>query len=62
MQFGIWNITSLTGKEVETIDKTEKYRIKILGVSETKKKEHGEKNLEKGNVLTSEMQWSRSEI
>jgi hypothetical protein len=39
--FGCWNITSLTGKEAEVVEEMMKYRIPILGVSETKKKGYG---------------------
>ncbi|KAK9720242.1 hypothetical protein QE152_g22190 [Popillia japonica] len=40
---GIWNINTLTGKDVEIIEEMESNNIDILGVSETKKKGRGQK-------------------
>ena len=41
MRIGTWNVRSINGKEVELIDEIKKYRINILGVTETKKKGQG---------------------
>lgn len=41
----------MTGKEVEIVEEMEKYKLAILGVSETKKKGSGQTNLDKGYVM-----------
>lgn len=41
MVIGSWNITSLTEREVELVEGTEKYKLSILRISETKRKGHG---------------------
>ena len=40
-----WNIRSINGKEVELVEEVKKYKIDILGVTETKKKGQGVQNL-----------------
>lgn len=51
MRIGTWNITSMTGKEVEVVQEMKKYNVQILGVCETKKKGHGEMVLDSGYVF-----------
>lgn len=51
IRFGTWNITSLTGKELEIIQEIEKYKVQVLGLAEIKKKGSGLMNMDKGYVL-----------
>ena len=41
LHIGIWNVTLLTGKESELVDKAIRYRLDIVGVSSTKRKGNG---------------------
>ena len=45
MIFGTWNVQSLRGKEVELVEEAKKYKVDILGITETKKKGQGIENL-----------------
>ena len=38
LHIGTWNVTSLTGKEPELVDEAIRYRLDIVGVSSTKRK------------------------
>ncbi|XP_014487631.1 PREDICTED: craniofacial development protein 2-like [Dinoponera quadriceps] len=51
MRIGTWNVTLLTGKGVEIAEEMEKYKLAILGVSETKRKGSGQINLDKRHVM-----------
>ena len=42
---GTWNVRSVNGKELELVEEVRKYKIDILGVTETKKKGQGVDNL-----------------
>jgi exonuclease III len=48
MNIGTWNVTSLTGKELELIEEAKKYQLDILGISSTKRKGKGTLNLNNG--------------
>jgi exonuclease III len=48
MDIGIWNVRSLGSKEPELIEEATKYRLDIVGVSETKFKGNGSRDLDKG--------------
>ena len=43
---GIWNVRPLKNKEEEVIEAMKKYRLSVLGVSETHLKECGEKEFD----------------
>ena len=43
VRFGAWNVRSLRGREEELLEEMEKYKLEILGVSETKMKGNGSK-------------------
>ena len=43
MRFGAWNIRTLSGREVELVEEMKKYRLEVLGASETKVRGNGEK-------------------
>lgn len=45
MNFGTWNVRAINGKEIELLEEAKKYNIKVLGVTETKKKGQGVINL-----------------
>lgn len=48
---GTWNIRSLQGKENELTDEFIRADLDILAITETKKKEKGTIELEKGHIL-----------
>lgn len=48
MNIGIWNVTSLTGKEIELVEEVKKYRLDIVGLSSTKEKGNGTMILQDG--------------
>ena len=48
MDIGIWNVTSLGGKEPELVEEAIKYRLDIVGVSETKKRGTGAQDVHLG--------------
>ena len=41
VNFGTWNVRGLSGKEHELVEEINKYKIDILGITETKTKEQG---------------------
>ena len=43
LRFGAWNIRTMTGREEELVEEMKKYRLEMLGVSETKARGNGEK-------------------
>ena len=45
MNIGTWNVMAINGKDVELVGEAKKYKIEILGVTETKKKGQGVQNL-----------------
>ena len=45
MNIGTWNTRSINGKEIELVNEVKKYKIDILGITETKKKGRGTENL-----------------
>ena len=51
MRIGTWNVRSIKGKEVELLDEIRKYKINILGITETKKKGQGHEDLGLGHKL-----------
>ena len=38
MKIGTWNVRSINGKEIELVEEIKKYKIDLLGITETKKK------------------------
>lgn len=51
MMIGIWNINTLTGKEMEIAEEMESNNLQILGLSETKKKGRGYRQLTNKHTL-----------
>lgn len=51
VDMGIWNINTLTGKEVEIVEEMKQNKLQILGLSETKKKGKGKMQLDNGYML-----------
>ena len=45
LNIGTWNVRSISGKELELVDEVKRYKIDILGITETKKKGQGIQNL-----------------
>ena len=43
LRFGAWNIRRMRGRESELVDEMKKYRLEMLGVSETKARGSGKK-------------------
>ena len=57
MNVGTWNVTSLTGKEVELVEEVKKYRLDIVSLSSTKKRGNGIVVLQDGwQLLYSEVE------
>ena len=52
MKIGTWNVTSLTGKEIELIEEAKKYQLDILGISSTKQAGNGPLILNNGGQLS----------
>jgi hypothetical protein len=50
-RFGTWNIKIINGKEVELVEEMEKYKLKVLELSEIKRRGKGIVQLDKGHVL-----------
>ncbi|CAF3932499.1 unnamed protein product [Rotaria sp. Silwood1] len=48
INIGTWNVTSLTGKEIELAEEAQKYTLDILGISSTKRKGKGSLILNNG--------------
>ncbi|CAF3797283.1 unnamed protein product [Rotaria sp. Silwood1] len=48
MNIDTWNITSLTGKEIELTEEAKKYQLDILEISSTKRKGKGTLSLNNG--------------
>ena len=48
-RFGCWNVRSMNGKEEELVAEMKKYRLEVLGVSETKVRGNGVKQI--GDVV-----------
>jgi len=46
--FGNWNILTLTGKELELVEKAQRYHLDIVGVSSTKRRGSETVNLDDG--------------
>ena len=53
MNIGTWNIQSVRSKEIELVQEMRKYKISILGVTETKKKGQGIEDLGSHKLLYS---------
>lgn len=51
IRLGIWNIKTLSGKEIELVGEIKKYKIDIIGLSETKKKGNGITRLANGFTM-----------
>ncbi|CAF4583492.1 unnamed protein product, partial [Rotaria sp. Silwood2] len=51
INIGTWNVTSLTGKEMEVVEEAQKYHLDILGISSTKRKSKGSLTLNNGCQL-----------
>ena len=45
MNFGTWNIKTLSNKEEEIIQEMKEHKLELLGLSETKKRGSGEQRL-----------------
>ena len=45
MNIGTWNVRSIKGKEKELVEEVKKYKVDILGITETKKKGKDEEDL-----------------
>ena len=50
-EYGTWNVRSITGKEKELVEEMRKTKVKILAVTEIKKKGQGIEGLDDGFVL-----------
>lgn len=55
---GTWNIRSTNDKEMELAQEFNKVKLDTLGVTETKKKEKGEMELE-GQLYYSTVEWKQ---
>jgi exonuclease III len=51
MKIGTWNVRSIAGKEIELVGEIKKLNVKILGMTETKKKGQGIEKLQDRYVL-----------
>jgi hypothetical protein len=51
MKIGTWNVRSTAGKEIELVGEIKKLNVKILGVTETKKKGQGTEKLQDGYLI-----------
>ena len=53
MNIGTWNLRGINGKDLELIEEVDKYKIDILGITETKKKGQGVDTLGKYKIIYS---------
>ena len=60
VRFGAWNVRSLRGREEELVEEMIKYRLKVLGVSETKLKGNGARAVGEGMCVFSGVQEGRA--
>ena len=61
VRFGAWNVRSLKGREEELLEEMEKYRLEIVGVSETKMKGNGSKAVGKGRCIFAGIEGGRGQ-
>lgn len=60
VRFGAWNVRSLRGREEELIEEMVKYKLEVLGASETKVKGNGAKAVGDGMCVYSGVQEGRA--
>ena len=60
VRFGAWNVRSLRGREEELVEEMVKYRLEVLGVSETKLKGNGARAVGEGMYIFSGVQEGRA--
>ena len=60
VRFGAWNVKLLRGREEELVEEIVKYRLEVLGVSETRMKGNGAKAIGEGMCIFSGVQEGRA--
>ena len=60
LRFGAWNIRTMRGRERELVEEMKKYRLEMLGVSETKARGNGEKAIGDVSCVFSGVQAGRA--